>query len=244
MKRTIIVSVLLAALPLLAISPEEVLRKVDSNEVFKTIRYSGVMTIAKGGRHRERVKEFSASAEGGDKAYIEFTNPGDRGIKYLKLGDELWIKSPYAEEPEKLSGHFLRESMMGSDYSYEDTMENNRLLDLYTVKLLGEESVSGRQCYKLELTAKVEKVSYARQIMWVDQERFVAMKVEYYALSGKLLKEMTVEEVREVNGRPFPVKIRMENKIREGSYTLFEMKSVELDVALDPSLFTKRQIEQ
>lgn len=227
-----------------ALTPEEILEQVDDNEVFKTIQYTGVITIKKGSRKKPRVKTFKAAALGKDKAYIEFTNPGDRGTKYLKLGDELWIKGAYAERPDKISGHKLRDSMMGSDYSYEDSMDNDKLVDKYNAKLLDNEKVGTRDCYKLELTAKVKKITYAKEMIWVDKERLVALKVQFFALSGMLLKEMTIQDVKKINERFFPIKVKMVNKQRSGSYTLFEMKSIILDEPLEESAFSKRQLER
>ncbi len=242
-KNILILLIILVPALLWAQSPEEILSRVDKNEVFKTIKYTGVMTIKKGSR-RPRVKSFKAMALGTDKAYIEFTNPGDRGTKYLKLGDELWVKGVYAERPDKISGHKLRESMMGSDYSYEDTMDNEKLIDRYKVKLMGEAEIGGRTCYRLELTAKVKKISYPRQILWVDKERFVAMKVQYFALSGMLLKELLVEKTQKIKDRFFSVKIKMINKQRKDSYTVFEMKTIALDEPISNSVFSKRQLEK
>ncbi|MBN1897824.1 MAG: outer membrane lipoprotein-sorting protein [Spirochaetes bacterium] len=227
-----------------ALTPEEILNKVDDNEVFDTIKYSGVMTIKKGSRRRPRVKTFQAVARGKDKAYIEFTNPGDRGTKYLKLGDELWIKGTYAERADKISGHKLRDSMMGSDYSYEDTMDNEKLVDRYKATIAGAEKVSGHDCYELDLEAKVKEITYARLKIWVDKEQFVAMKIQYFALSGMLLKEMTVDKVKKINERYFPIKVRMVNKQRKDSYTLFEMKSIVLDEPVSESMFSKQQLEK
>ncbi len=228
---------------LIALTPEEILKNVDKNEVFKTIKYSGTMKIKKG-RRKPRVKTFKAVAKGKDKAYIEFTNPGDRGTKYLKLGDEFWVKGTYAERPEKISGNKLRDSMMGSDYSYEDSMDNEKLIDKYNAKLLGTEKIGDRDCYKLELKAKVKKISYPRQMIWVDKERLIALKVQYFALSEALLKEMIVQNVKKIKNRFYPVKIKMVNKQRDNSYTIFEMKSIILDEPVKESYFSKRQLER
>ncbi|MDD5065906.1 MAG: outer membrane lipoprotein-sorting protein [bacterium] len=231
--------------PVLALTPEEILKKVDDNQVFQTIQYSGTMVIQKGNRRKPLEKTFFAAARGKDTFYMEFTNPGDRGTKYLKLNNELWIKGTYAERADKISGHTLRESMMGSDYSYEDAMENEKLTDQYDVILLGTEKWEGkRDCYKLELTAKVKEVSYYRQVIWVDQERFLGLKVQLFALSKKLLKEMTVLDIKEIKGRMFPVEIKMENKQHRNSYTLFRTKDVQLDEPLSDSFFSKQQLEK
>jgi hypothetical protein len=222
---------------------EEIIAKMDQNEVWSSIRYTGVMTIQKGGRSA-RVKTFTAVSSGRDRAFIEFTNPGDRGTKYLKLDGDLWIKGAYAEEATKISGHLLRESMMGSDYSYEDTLDNEKIMDVYSAELTGEEEVSGVRCYRIELTAKTKQISYPKRTIWVDADRFIGRRVRYYALSGALLKELTVLEVRDIGGRPFPVKVRMEDKQRDNSWTVFEMRSVELDIPLDARIFSKQQLER
>ena len=72
MKKLIIlfISIILITNTVYALTPVEILNKVDNNEVFKTIKYSGEMTIKKGSRKRPRVKSFKAVAMGKDKSYI------------------------------------------------------------------------------------------------------------------------------------------------------------------------------
>ena len=41
---------------------------------------------------------------------------------------------------EQLSGHLLRQSVMGSDLSYEDMMEERKLSEVYSAKIIQEEN--------------------------------------------------------------------------------------------------------
>lgn len=82
----------------------------------------------------------------------------------------------------------LRQSVMGSDLSYEDMMDDRKLTDIYSAKVVGEETIDGRKTWVLELTAKVEDVAYHKRKMWIDQERYVPLKEELFAKSGQLLK--------------------------------------------------------
>ncbi len=62
----------------------------------------------------------------------------------LKIEKVLKIYFPSAEKVMRVSGHMLRQSMMGSDFSYEDMTETaEELKKNYNVKLIGEESLSG-----------------------------------------------------------------------------------------------------
>jgi hypothetical protein len=178
------------------------------------------------------------------KAFAEFTNPEDKGTKYLKLADELWIYFPDAEEPVKISGHMLRESMMGSDFSYEDALENEELIKKYSVNVIGSEVINKSDCYILELNAKDKKVTYAKRKIWVDKEKFVVMKTQLFALSGKLLKEATMEDIRKYGDRYFATKLTMMNKLLKNSATIFEMTEIYFNAKIRDGIFSKRSLER
>jgi hypothetical protein len=123
----ILTTALAFALPALAITPEEILRHVDDNEYLKSAKMKATMTITSGGR--DVTKTYVGYLDG-DRAMVEFTNARDRGTKYLKLSGELWMFFPDAEDVVKISGHLLRQGMMGSDFSYEDALESQKLTTL------------------------------------------------------------------------------------------------------------------
>jgi len=221
---------------------EEIMKFVDKNKFYEKIEYKGKMTIKK--RKKVRVKLMHIYAEGEKKALIEFTNPSDRGTKYLKLSGEMWIYFPDAEEIVKISGHMLRESMMGSDFSYEDALENEKLLEKYSVTVVGSETINERECYVLELNAIEKDVTYAKRKLWVDKEQFVILKTQLFALSGKLLKESVMEDVKKYGDRYFATKLTMTNKLIKDSSTMFEMEELNFDVEIPDGIFTKRSLER
>lgn len=241
MRRTAVV--VAVAVALAAISAEEILERVDRVAAFASVSYEAEMTVLRPGRPA-RVKVFKAVAKGREKVFVEFTNPGDRGTRYLKVGQEFWVKGPYAEAATRLSGHLLREPMMGSDFSYEDSLGDERLSEMYTAVLEGEETVDGVRCHRLVLRARREGVAYPRRTVWVDAERFVVRRAVLHALSGMPLKELRVLEVGTVGGRPFPRRVRMIDLQRDGFVTELLVRSVEADVAVDDRVFTRRWLER
>jgi len=225
-----------------SLSGEDIIKRVDENEIYEGIEYKGKMIIKKG--DKIRTKSMHVYAKGEEKALIEFTNPEDSGTKYLKLSDELWIYFPDAEEVVKISGHMLRESMMGSDFSYEDMIENEELVKQYSITVTGSEIISKRDCYVLELNAITKKVSYAKQKLWVDKEKFVVLKSQLFALSGKLLKEVFMEDVQQYGERYFAAKLIMINKLMKETSTTFEMEDIDFDVDISDNIFSKRNLER
>ena len=220
----------------LAITADEIINKRDDNEYFQTARMEGEMKIVKGGRKMVKTME-SISREG--NSLVKFTNPRDRGTKFLKRGDNLFLFFPDAEDVVKLSGHMLNQGMMGSDFSYQDMMEADKLTELYNFKLLGEEKINDRVCYKLEGIAKEGKeVSYYRRLAWIDKKRFIGLREELYAQSGRLLKVSRVEKVDQIEERYFPVKTVMENKLRKNTETIFTIKSLDFNPEIPEGTFT------
>jgi outer membrane lipoprotein-sorting protein len=215
---------------------QEILARVDRNHSFTSISYSGRMEITIGGE--TRYKTMDALAMGSDKAFVEFTNPEDRGIRYLKLGKDLWMYFPKEQDTVKISGHLLKEGMMGSDISYEDALESQDFADKYSVILKGEEELDGRKCYILELSAKKSTAAYDRRLIWVDAERYVGLKEEMYAKSGRMLKESRTLEVTRIGDRWFVAKSELVSKLRANTKTVFALTKISLDAPIDPRKFT------
>ncbi len=236
MKRILIASLIaLAAGTAFGQTAAEILRKVDENQAFQSIEYTGRMEIVLGGD--TRVKTMRTWAVGDSKAFVEFTNPEDRGTRMLKLDKNLWMYFPKEQDTVKISGHLLKEGMMGSDVSYEDAMESDALLDKYSASVLREEAVEGRPAWVLELKAKVPTATYDRRLVWIDKERYVSLKGEMYARSGKLLKESRSLEVRNIGGRWYPVRTEMVNRLRKDTRTVFVLEDLRLDTRIPDSRF-------
>jgi|LSQX01.2.fsa_nt_gb outer membrane lipoprotein-sorting protein len=219
-----------------ALTAEEIIRRRDDNEYYDSAKVEAEMIIIN--RNRRIVKTMTSYGQG-DNGLVVFTNPRDRGTKFLKRGDDLWMFFPDAEDLVKISGHMLNQGIMGSDFSYQDLMEADKLIDLYKFELLGEEEFNGRPCYVLEGTAAPGKeVSYYQRKSWIDKERFVGLREELYARSGRLLKVMTVTKVAEVEGRWFPLESVMEDKLRKDTRTEFVVKEIEFNPEIPEGTFT------
>jgi outer membrane lipoprotein-sorting protein len=220
----------------------ELLKRVDDNEIYTTIQYEGDMIIEYQGRRY--VKTMKAWARGNTDSFIEFTNREDRGTKYLKKGARLYVYSPDTEEVMLISGHMLKESMMGSDLSYEDTIENSTLSSRYTPALAGSETWVGKECWVLDLTAKSKTESYPRQKLWIEKSTGDMVHYELYALSGAKLKEFTLLKVETLAGRRFPVEMEIRDLLRKDSKTTFVMRNVVLDKRIADSVFSTRNLER
>jgi outer membrane lipoprotein-sorting protein len=241
---TVVLFVFLAVLSVYGQTPsaQELLHQVDANEIYRTIRYEGEMIIEYQGRRF--VKTMNAQARENRDSFVEFTNAEDRGTKYLKQNGRLYVYSPDTEEVMLISGHMLKESMMGSDLSYEDTIENEGLAGRYDAVLAGTESYNGRSAWVLELTARRRTESYPRRKLWIDTENLDLLHYELFALSGAKLKEYSLIRAERIGNRRFPVESEMRDLLRRGSKTSFILNSLVLDEPIPDSVFSMRNLER
>lgn len=218
----------------------EIMDRVDDNEIFESIIYEGEMIIEYQGRTFN--KTFKAWGRENRDSFIEFTNPEDRGTKYLKKDGRLYVYSPDTEQVMLISGHMLKESMMGSDMSYEDTIENERLSLRYRANFLPDEQIDGRDCWVLDLEAIKRTESYPKRRIWVAKDNYDMVYAEFYALSGAKLKEYTLLRSESVQGQSFPMESEMRDLLRKDSKTTFKVIHLELNTPLSDRIFSTRNL--
>lgn len=221
---------------------KSIIEKVDRNMSAKTRVLTGKMEIS--GARTTRTMVSKTWSEGDHKAFTEYLAPArEKGTKMLKLENQLWIYSPSTDRTVQISGHMLRQSVMGSDMSYEDMMNDTPLLEQYRAEVTGEETIDGRKCWLITLTAFVKDVNYYSQKIWVDQERNVPLKVDLFAKSGKLLKRTTLSDIQKIQGRWFPKTIVYKDMLKEGKGTKMTIQKIQMDTDIPESYFNKGNLK-
>jgi outer membrane lipoprotein-sorting protein len=223
----------------------EFLKKIDANMLYEKRTTSATMTINRPNRSA-KVLELTIYSKGIDHAAIEFTAPArEKGTRFLKIEDNLWIYLPSTEKVMKISGHMLRQSMMGSDFSYEDSVRNESLEELFRAEIVGEEEVAGRSCHVLSLESKKQDVSYPYMKLWVDKEWMIPIREELMALSGKVIKEVELGEVKQLGERNIPTRIIMRDLLRKDTSTEILLKDIRFELELSEDLvFSRRWLER
>jgi len=245
MKKILILGFLINASILYAQPPsgEEILKRIDNN-FYAENRVSITSMIIKGRRATRTVKAKSW-VRGMDKAFTEYLFPArEEGTKMLKIKDELWTWTPSTDRIIRIAGHMLRQSLMGSDVSYEDFMEDPELTNIYDAVVAGEETIEGRPCYVLDLKAKKEGVAYHTKKLWVDKERYIPLRQDWFAKGGKLLKTVTISEVFKVDNRWYPKRMVFKDVLKKGEGTEFIIESVDFNTEIPEHIFTKASLRR
>lgn len=240
----ITVYLLISPLSVCALTGEEILRNIDKNMVVDQALSVTKMIVH--GRSGTRTIRSKVWQKGKDKSFVEYLSPArEKGKKMLKLGDKLWNYTP---EPNDriitIAGHLLRQSVMGSDLSYEDITENDKLIELYSATIQGDGEFSSRKCVVINLTAKEKDVAYYSRKVWVDKERWLPIKEERFARSGRLLKTFEITDVFNQDNRWYPKRMIFKDMLSKGKGTEYIIESIDFNVDIPEYKFTKAALRK
>ena len=223
---------------------QEIISAMDENLNAKSRVMTSKMIVH--GRRSSRTIESKNWVIGINQAFTEYLSPPrEAGTKMLKLEDKLWTYSPQTDRVIQISGHMLRQSVMGSDMSYNDMMEDRPLLELYEAILEGSVIIDGRDHWIMLLKAKVKGLSYPQRRSWIDKEYLLPMKEELYAKSGKLLKTATMDGIKKIQGRWFPSRYLFKDELKRNSKgTEWHIDDIQFDVNIPDKRFSKSNLRK
>ena len=221
------------------ISIDEIITKIDKNLNSKSRILTSKMVVH--GRRLSRTIESKNWVIGTNQAFTEYLSPArEAGTKMLKLNDKLWTYSPQTDRVIQISGHMLRQSVMGSDMSYNDMMEDRPLEEIYEANITGSEIIDDRDYWIITMEAKVKGLPYPKRKAWVDKEYFLPIIEELYAKSGKLLKTSRLSEIEKIQGRWFPSKFIYKDELKRNSKgTEWIIDEIKFDTDIPKSRFSK-----
>jgi len=224
-------------------SGENILEDIDKNLSSQNRIVVSKMVVH--GQRGSRTIESKSWSIGDEKTFTEYLAPArEKGTKMLKVKDNLWMYSPSTDRTIKISGHMLRQSVMGSDLSYEDMMDDKKLSEAYDAAVTAEDTIDGRECWVVDLTGKEKDLAYHFRKLWVDQSRAIPLKEELIAKSGKLLKMIEFKDVEKLSGRWFPKKMIFKDILKTGKGTEFIIDSIKFDVDIPAYKFTKASLRK
>jgi len=220
-------------------SADDIMKAMDQNLNAESRIITSKMVVK--GRRSNRTIESKNWVVGTELAFTEYLSPPrEAGTKMLKIGEKLYTYSPQTDRVIQISGHMLRQSVMGSDMSYNDMMEDRPIDELYSATIEGSIMLDGRDHWIMILDAKVKGLSYPKRRSWVDKEYLLPKKEELYAKSGKLLKTASLEGIKKIEGRWFPSKFIYKDELKRNSKgTEWIIDNIQFNKKIPNSRFSK-----
>ena len=199
---TFVICLAFATLPLFADPPsaKEILASVRMMESRQQIDLQGQL------RQDNIVVPFHL-VQNGPLIRYSFANPDE--VLQLRLGENSSrLDLVTGGETEKVAASKLNQKIRGTSVSYEDLAF--KFLYWPSARVLGEENVRTRNCWKLQLRAPSRESQYSNVLLWIDKASGALMRMEGYDWNAKLAKRFEVVSAQKIEGRWFLKQMRIE----------------------------------
>ena len=130
----------------------------------------------------------------GDKSMSIFDTPADvKGTASLTYShalkpDEQWLYLPALKRTKRISSKNKSGPFMGSEFAFEDI--SSQEMAKYTYKYIKDENLDGIDCFVVERYPAYKYSGYTKQITWIDKERYIPIRIDFYDRKQALLKTL------------------------------------------------------
>lgn len=139
----------------------------------------------------------------------------------------------------------MSQGWMGSDYSNDELLKESSVVVDYNHKLLGKETVTGRECYKIELIPKDDAaVVWGKVIKWITTDGYMQMKSEYFDEDNFLVKTESASDIKMMSDREIPTRFEIIPEDDKGNKTIVIINSIEFDIGIEDTFFSQQNMKR
>jgi len=232
--------------PALAAEPtmEELLNATD--DIARGDSSIAVITMNVKTERYERTVTMKAWSRGTEESLILIEAPAkEKGTATLKVEDNIWNYLPKVDRTIKVPASMMGGSWMGSHFSNDDLVKENRLSEEFTGEITAkpaDESPEG--VYKIELTPKPDAPVVWGKIEVEVRADKIPVETRFYDEKGELVRTMSFEDVKDYSGRMVPARMRITPADKPGEYTEVIYDSLEFDAEIPDSTFSLQALRR
>jgi outer membrane lipoprotein-sorting protein len=221
---------------------EQVIEHLDDLYRAGSSRALMTMTVVRPRGTRELTLE--SWSKGRDRALVVIRAPArEAGTATLRTEEGLWSYGARADRLIRIPTGLLSESWMGSHLTNDDLMRETSYEEDYESSLSWT-TRDGTRYLQVTMTPRPDApVVYTRLLFLLTASDWTPVRYEFYD-GTRLMRTMSFEDVRRVAGRTLPMRFVIQPADAPAERTVIEYRELELDVAIDDELFTRRGLRR
>lgn len=233
----------------LAQDARQIMEEVQKRAQSKSQQYEGTLEVvdAKSKVSTKRWEYSRLGAFGASKSVLRFTAPAEvKGVALLvhnhpDRSSDQWMWRPAIERDQRIALQDRSTRFFGTDFSYEDLEERD--VNQFDFKLLGEETIDGQACWKLESRPREKKVSqYTHSHLWIRKDHYVYAQIEAFHKAG-LARRIRYSDIQNVQNIWTARSIEVFDAAKKSRTTL-KFEKLQYNVSLDESGFTLQALRR
>ena len=243
--KLLLISLIIFSVDLKAQDATEIVKKSDAKMKGEKSSFS-TMTMQIIRPTWERTLSFKSWTKGTKYSLALITAPAkEKGQAFLKRDNEMWSWNPTINRMIKLPPSMLAQGWMGSDYTNDDLLNESSIVVDYTHKIIGNEKIEGKDCYKIELIPHENApVVWGKIIFWITKEDYMQLKIEYYDEDNYLVKTENGRDIKNMDGRVIPTVYELIPADKPGNKTVVTLNSVKFNIPIEDTFFSQQNLKQ
>src|SRR2546422_5175582 len=234
---------------LLQIDPRQIVEEAQRRTMTQSQRYEGTLRVidAKNKITEKRWQYDRIGSHGSSKSVLRFTAPAEvKGVALLVVNhpdrsSDQWMWTPAINRERRIALQDRSTRFFGTDFSFEDLEERDT--NQFDYKLLGEESIDGAACWKLQSTPRQSKVSqYSHSYIWVRKDNYALSQIENYS-KAQLVRRAHYTDIRNVQGIWTAHQIDMHD-LKRDSHTILKIEKLQYNVPMKEEAFTREALSR
>jgi len=184
----------------------------------------------------------------GDKSLSIFDQPADvKGTAFLTFShaikpDEQWLYLPALKRVKRINSKNKSGPFMGSEFAYEDLASQE--VEKYTYKYLRDEMLDGVDCFVMERYPAYEHSGYTRQVAWINKDRYVAEKIDFYDRKNSLLKTLINKDYQQYLGQYWRANEMFMENHQTGKSTILKWQDYKFKTGLGDRDFNRNSLKR
>lgn len=232
----------------------EIMKKVLSQSNWEDMSGDLIMTLTTSrGETRVRNMKFYSKKKNENESMmlIKIISPADvRGTAFLTIehqnrDDDRYLYLPALRRVKKITASGKGGNFMSSDFTYYD-MGKPKLKD-WTYKRVADETVDGHPCFVVEAVAASPKIAketgYSKIVRWIRKDTYTTLKSIFYDRDGKKWKELSVPDVKKINGVWFSTVMVMHD-VQIDHTSKMEFKELKINTGIPAKYFSVRYLQR
>ena len=234
---------LISFLIVLQQDPRQIIEEAQRRTTSQSQRYEGTLQVidAKTKITEKRWQYDRIGSHGSSKAVLRFTAPAEvKGVALLVINhpdksSDQWMWTPAINRERRIALQDRSTRFFGTDFSFEDLEERDT--NQFDYKSLGEETIDGAACWKIESRPKETKVSqYTHSMLWVRKDNYVLAQIENYN-KDQLVRRAKYSDIRNVQGMWTAHRIDMQD-LKRNSRTVLKIDKLQYNLPMKDDSFT------
>jgi outer membrane lipoprotein-sorting protein len=243
------IAVLLLGVAAYGQDARQIMMEVQNRARSNSQHYEGTLKVvdAKNKITEKRWTYDRIGSAGESKVVLRFTAPAEvKGVAVLVVNhperaSDQWMWTPSLQRDRRIALQDRSTRFFGTDFSFEDLEERD--VQQFEYKLLGEEKCGAAACYKLESRpARTKASQYSHSHVWVEKERLVVLRVDGYQ-KDKLVRRIQYSDHQKVQNIWTPLSIEVEDLGRK-SKTLLRTEKLQYNTPVKEEMFTLQALRR